>query len=220
MANSSSNFVIGNKTKIYFSVMPSQLLDNPVAPSNVNITTTALAAINATTIAVSALSGPVPAGTPIKLTSGQTSVWVYTTESKAAGAISLAVEALTAAVASGSTGTYTALLELVGGTTSEESIQSTDQEVTVYGDDLGYSTGIVTRANWQISYTFNVLPSDAGYFRLAYVAQNAVQGVRGWIRKADAPPAGYSTGETIEGLVDVTDFRKTNPADGKKMIAA
>jgi hypothetical protein len=79
---------------------------------------------------------------------------------------------------------------------------------------LGYSTGIVTKAAWNLSYSFNVLPSDPGYFRLAAAATQAVGGIRGWVRKVDPAPSGYTNGESIEGLCDVTDFTKSNPADG------
>lgn len=213
-----SNFVIGNKTKIFFSVLPDSLLDAPVAPTDVTITLSAAATLGAISLLVTALSGPVPAGTAIVLTSGSggsaVKTTVYTTESAKAGATALKVEATSGAIASGATGSYKAMLLLVGGTTSDEQIQANDQEVTVYGDDLGFSTGIVTKANWSISYSFNVLPSDLGYARLVYAAQNAVKGIHAWVRKEDPAPAGYTTGEIIEGLCQVTDFSKSNPADG------
>jgi len=213
-----NNFVIGNKTKIYFTVMPDSLLDTPVAPTDVTITTSAAATSGATSLAVTALSGPVPAGTAVVLTSGSggsaVKTTVYITEHAKTGDTSLAVEATSGAIASGATGQYKALLMLQGGTTSDENIEANDQQVTVYGDELGFATGIVTGASWSISYSFNVLPSDLGYFRLAYAAQNAVKGIRGWVRKEDPAPAGYTSGEIIEGLCDVTGFSKSNPADG------
>lgn len=211
----SQNFVIGNKTKIRFTVMPDSLIDNPAAPADVTITTSGSASSNATTIPVNALSGPVPAGTPLKFTkSGQPDVIAYTTASAATGATSLIVEALSGAIATASSATYTALLLLVGGTTSDENIQSNDQEVTIYGDDLGFSTGRVTAATWQVTYGFNVLPSDPGYFRIAWAARNAVNGALGWLKKEDQAPSGFTNGESISGLVAVTDFSKTAPSDG------
>ena len=211
-----SNFVIGNKTKLYFTVMPGSLLalDTPTKPTDQTITLTAAADVADEELTITALTGPVPAGTAIKLTQSTNTFIVYTTADAATGATSLPVEALTVAIPSGATGQYKSMLLLQGGTTSDEQIQATDQEVTVYGDDLGFSTGIVTKASWNISYSFNVLPSDLSYFRLAYAAQNAVKGVRGWIRKEDPAPAGYTSGEIIEGLCDVTDFSKSNPSDG------
>lgn len=220
------NFVIGNKTAFYFSILPDEILnaDEMVAPSNVNITLTAAGVLNATTLAVGALSGPVPAGTAIPLTDGVApnidKYVVYTTEHAATGDTSLAVEALPSAIPATATGTYVGMLLLVGGTTSDEQIQAKDQEVFVYGDELGFSDGIVTGASWSISYTFNVLPSDLGYYRLSWAAQNAVRGFRCWVRKVDPAPAGYTQGESIEGLCDVTDFSKTNPADGTLLNAA
>lgn len=211
-----SNFVIGNKTKIYFTVMPESLLalDIPTKPTDVTITTTAAGDAADETLTVTALTGPVPAGTAIRLAETTNTYTIYTTADAELGATSLPVEALAEAIPIGATGQYKAMLLLQGGTTSDEQIQATDQEVTVYGDDLGFSTGIVTKASWSISYSFNVLPSDLSYFRLAYAAQNAVKGVRGWIRKEDPAPAGYTSGEVIEGLADVTDFSKSNPSDG------
>lgn len=219
------NFVIGNQTKFFFSILPASMLDNPAAPTDVTITVDVpgsggSVAVNATAIPTVALSNPVPEGTPIPFVAGGATYWAYTTLSAAAGATSLTVEPLLVAIPDGAQGVYTAMLELIGGTTSDEQIQAQDQETMVYGMPLGYSTGIVTKASWNLSYTFNVLPSDPGYFRLAYAASHAVGGVRGWVRKEDPAPSGYSHGERIEGLCDVTDFSKTNPADGKQLIAA
>lgn len=209
------NFVIGNKTKLSFTVMPDSLIDNPVAPANVTITNSAAVSASATTIPVSALSGPVPAGTPLKFVkAGNPDVKVYTTAAAAAGATSITVEPVSAGIAITSQATYTALLLLAGGTTSDESISANDTETTVYGDELGYSTGRVTSASWQVTYSFNVLPADDGYFRLAYTARNSVNGVLGWLKKEDQAPSGYTVGESIAGLVAVTDFSKSNPADG------
>jgi len=211
----SQNFVIGNKTKLFFSVMPDSLIDNPVAPANVTITNSAAVSANATTIPVTALTGPVPAGTPLKFVkAGNPDVKIYTTASAVAGATSITVEPVSAGIAITSQAVYTALLLLVGGTTSDESISANETETTVYGDELGYSTGRVTSASWSISYSFNVLPADDGYFRLSYAARNAVNGVLGFIRKEDQAPAGYTVGESISGLVAVVDFTKTLPADG------
>lgn len=212
------NFVIGNRTKIYFGILPDSMLDAPAEPADVTITvdvvgTGGQVAIGATTIPTAPLSNPVPRGTPLPFIVGNVTVWAYTTASAITGAIALSVEPLRAAIPDGSQALYTGMLLLAGGTTSSEQIQAKDTETTVYGDDLGYSTGVVTGASWSISYSFNVLPSDAGYFRLAYAATHAVTGVRCWIRKEDPAPNGYTKGETIAGVCDVTDFSKDNPAD-------
>lgn len=212
------NFVIGNKTKFYFTILPASMLDAPAVPSNVTVTVDvpgvgSEVAANATTIPCTALSNPIPQGTPLQFISGGVKVWAYTTASAIAGAVSLAVEALSAAIPDGAQATYTAMLELVGGTTSDEQIQGNDTTTTVYGDELGFETGVVTKASANISYSFNVLPSDPGYFRLKYAAVHAVQGIRGWVRKEDPAPSGYENGESIEGLVDVTDWSTSNPAD-------
>lgn len=210
------NFVSGNKTKIYFTILPDELYDNPTEPQDVTITTSAATAVNATTLAVTALSGPVPIGTPIQLLDGSNKVVVYTTASAKTGATALTVEKVAVAIASGATGTYKALLLLAGGKSADEQIQSNDEEFTVFNDGnvLNYSTGIVTRASWQLSYQFNVLAADLSYFRLAYAAQYAVNGVLGWLKKEDPVPKGYTTGESIAGVVAVTDFQKNNSAEG------
>lgn len=213
------NFVIGNKTKFSFTILPGSLLDTPVAPTDVTITVDvpgvgSNVAVGSTTLPVTALTNPVPAGTPIPLTSGANKYLVYTTDHAKTGDVELKIEATTVAIPDGAQGQYIALLLLVGGTTSDEQIQATDTETTIYGDDLGFSTGIVTKASASISYSFNVLPSDPGYFRLKYAAVNAVRGMRGWLKKEDPAPSGYTKGESIEGLVDVTDWSTSNPSDG------
>lgn len=283
---SQNNFVIGVQTKISFGIMPGESLaaDNLTAPPNVLATVNGAVTANAVQITVDALSGPIPAGTPLRF--GVATV-VDLTAGAAIGAVSLAVTALTAAIPAGSTinflgfsvrttanaasgataisvealpaalltsdngyyygagfqtvftiahaataatailvepikadiadgavAVHRGLVLLVGGTTSEEQIQSKDTETVVYGEELPYSTGAVTGASWQVSYSFNVLPSDDGYFRLKYAAVNGLRGIRGWVKKADPIPAGYTVGESIQGLCDVTDFSVTNGADG------
>lgn len=217
------NFVIGNKTKIFFSILPESLLAAPIAPSDVNIVvdvpgTGSNLAVGAKVLPVTALTNPVPTGTPIVLKDGTgvdaPTFLVYTTASAKKGATEIAIEATTVGIPDGATGTYTAMLLLEGGTTSDEQIQAQDTESMVYNDELGYSTGQVTKATWMISYSFNVLPSDIGYARLSYAAIHAARGIRGWVRKEDPAPAGYTKGEVIEGLCDVTDFSKSNPSDG------
>jgi hypothetical protein len=141
-------------------------------------------------------------------------VTVTTSTHAKTGDISLSIQSLTAAIPNGAIGLHQGLITLQGGTTSSQQIQASDTETTVYGDELTYSTGVVTKASWQVSYSYNVLPTDFGYRRVTYAAQNAIGGVRGWVRKEDPTPAGAAAGEIIQGVCDVTDYQKTNPADG------
>ncbi len=283
----SQNFVIGVQTEILFGIMPGELLllDNPTAPPDVVMTTSAAAnagtatialtaltkpvaagsllkfavpvlvtlsanaAENATSLAVSALSGDIPDNStiyffnagfqvnttaeaanaattvpidplPAALESGAVGYYfttafklAYSTKDAKTGDTSLFVEPLAETIATGSVCLHSGLQLLQGGTTSDEQIQSKDTESQIYGKGLIYSTGKVTGASWQVSYSFNVLPSDPGYFSLKYAAANAIAGVRGWVRKLDPAPDGYTVGERIEGVCDVTDFSKTNPSD-------
>ncbi len=218
MSATTQNFIIGNKTRLFFTILPGSLLNTPAAPSDVIMTTSAAVSQGATSIPVTATSGPVPVGTPITFSkAGSPDVKVYTTADSVAAAVTIPVEATSQTIPSGAQGTYTALLPLVGGTTSSEQIQSQDTETYPYGTGsgvgVGFGTGIITKATWQVGYTFNVLPSDDGYFRLAYAGRYAINGVYGWLVKQDPVPAGYTNGESIQGLVQVADFQKQNPSD-------
>ena len=209
------NFVIGNKTRLFFTILPDALRDNPIEPVDVALTNTAAVATLATTIPVAALSGPVPIGTPLTFKkTGQPDSIVYTTASANQGALSIAVEPVATAIAITSVAQYTSMLLLVGGTTADESVTAADTATTVFGDALGFSTGVVTSQSWSISYSFNVLPADAGFGRMAYAATRAVDGVLGWIKKEDPAPAGYTKGDSIAGVVALTDYSKSNSADG------
>lgn len=211
----SDNFVIGAETKISLTIMPSESLlqETLSAPGDVAITLTAAVTAADETLTVTAVTGPVPIGTPILLTEGSDTLLVYTSGHVATGATSIPIEAADSAIGTGATGTYTAMLVLEGGTTSDESINNSDTESITYGKNAGWSTGKVTSAGWEASYSFNVLPDDLGYRRLLYAAQNAVKGVRVWVRKEDPAPEGKTSGDYIEGLADVLDFTKSNPAD-------
>lgn len=177
------------------------------------VVTAALASISATSITVEPISFALVAGELGYYQSGTPRTYFVTTD-VAAAATSIPIEPAGFAMANASVGVHYGLVLLQGGTTSSEQLQAQDTETRVYGGKLPYSTGIVTGASWQVSYSFNVLPSDIGYTRLAYCAQYALDGARGWCKKQDPPPAGYTTGELIQGVADVTDFQKTNPAEG------
>lgn len=181
------------------------------------IVTTSLAASGATTISVQPLVFGVRSGAlGLYVATTVTPVIVYTSADAAAGATSISIDAQTGrtTIASGDIGLHRGLILLQGGTTSNEQLQSQNTETRVYDIKLPYSTGIVTGATWTLSYTTNVLPTDIGFFRLNYAGAYALDGVRGWVLKQDPVPAGYTTGSSIQGLCDVTDFQKTNPADG------
>jgi hypothetical protein len=178
-----------------------------------SVQTSAAAASAATAVSVD----PLPVALPDNAVGYYFSAapkFAYITQHAKTGDTQLVVEPLAAALTSGDIALHYGLLLLEGGTTSDEQIQAKDTESQVYGKGLKYATGKVTGASWQVSYSFNVLPSDPGYFRLAYAAQNAIAGIRGWVKKVDPVPAGYTEGESIQGLADVTDFSKSNPAEG------
>lgn len=182
--------------------------------SLVTAVTTAVTASGATSVAIKKLAGSLPDNASGYYFKKGAAKRAYTTASADTGDTAIAVLPLEEALADNSIALHKGLLLLQGGTGSEENISSDDTESTVYGDELAYSTGAVTGASWDISYDYNVLPSDAGYNRLRYAAKYALDGIKGWVRKEDPAPAGYGTGELIEGLCQVTDYGKSNPADG------
>jgi hypothetical protein len=216
------------KTKIFFTVMPDELLALPTleTPQDVAIALTAAIAVPTTpdpvqSIGVTALTGPVPAGTAIPLTwtdatlGVQRSV-VYTAAHAKTGDTNLVILPATEAVPSDATGTYVALLLLQGGTTSNEQIQNQDQTVKIYQDEFGsfFDDGMMVGANWQLTYSFNHLSDDLGYYRLAYAGALAGGGVRGYVkRELEAPPE-HSTGKSIEGLVDLMEWSAQAEANG------
>lgn len=177
------------------------------------VRTTAAAASGATTISTRPLTKAI-ADTQTGYYFSEAFKYAYTTASAATGATSVLVKALGAQIANGAIALHQGMLSLQGGTNSEESISADDTETTTYGEGIQYSSGLVTSASWEVSYDFNVLPSDPGYNRMSYAAQNAIGGVYGWLRKEDPIPAGKATGEIIEGLCQITDWSKSNPADG------
>lgn len=181
------------------------------------VVTTANAASGATTISIQPLVYGIASGSLGRyVATTVTPVIVYTTADAATGATSISIEAQTGrtTIASGDVGLHRGVVLLQGGTTSNEQLQSQNTETRVYEPRLPYSTGIITGATWSVSYTTNVLPTDIGFFRLNYAGAYALDGVRGWVFKQDPVPAGYTVGDSIQGLCDVTDFQKTNPADG------
>lgn len=205
-----------NATSLTVTPLPHPLPDNATIyffEAGFQVNTSAAAANDDPTVSVDPLPAALPNGavgyyfsTPFTL--------VYTTKHAKTGDISLFVEPLAASIPSGAIALHSGLQLLEGGTTSDEQIQSKDTESQTYGKGLKYSTGKVTGASWQVSYSFNVLPTDPGYFSMKYAAQNALAGVRGWVKKVDPAPDGYTIGELIQGVCDVTDFTKTNPSEG------
>lgn len=175
------------------------------------VKTTAAAASGATTISVEPLKEAI-VGTESGYYFSAAFTYAITSASAATGATTIAVKPVAVQIPNGAIALHQGLVLLQGGTSSEESISADDTETQVYGEGLTYSTGVVTGAGWEVSYEFNVLPTDPGYGRLAYAAQQAIGGVYGWVRKVDPTPAGKTSGETIEGLVQITDFSKSNPA--------
>lgn len=215
------NFLPGVKTKIYWGnlaqvqLVQANLTGILVPPPDVTVTLSAVLANGANTIAVTALTGPIAAGTSLAFTSGTDKFVVYTTADALTGATSIAIRESQVSILSGAVCAHKGLILLKGGTNSQEQIQNTSQDIQVYQDStgLGYKDGIITDAMWQVSYDFKVLPDDQGYYRLKYTAKTAVGGSRGYVRKVDPAPPGFITGESIEGLADITDWSIDNPSD-------
>jgi hypothetical protein len=106
-----------------------------------------------------------------------------------------------------------ALTPLIGGTSADENIGANNTESVTFGDDAAFANGLVTSQTWSISYSFNILPSDAGYQELANAALNATDTFL-WIRKEDPLATGGTTARSIAGIVSVTDWSTTAPSDG------
>jgi hypothetical protein len=213
-------FVIGVQTKIYFTVMPDELLALPelTAPVDVPITTTGAIVALDPAVDVTALAGPVPAGTPIALQVGTgntaTKLTVYTAAHAKTGDTELAILPAAGALATAATGTYKAKQLLSGGTTSSRQIQNQNTETDVYQEGLAFKSGIVTGASWNISYTANALPLDDGYYRINYAGVNAIAGAHGYIWLEEPKPAGKTKGATTRGLVQLENFNSEFPAAG------
>jgi hypothetical protein len=215
------NFLPGVKTKIYWGnlaqvqLVQANLTGILVPPPDVTVTLAAVLANGANVLSVSALTGSIAAGTALSFTSGTDRFVVYTTADALTNATSIAIRESQVSIPSGAVCAHKGLILLKGGTNSQEQIQNTSQDIQVYQDStgLGYKDGIITDAMWQVSYDFKVLPDDLGYYRLKYTAKTAVGGSRGYVRKVDPAPPGFVTGETIEGLADITDWSVDNPSD-------
>ncbi|MBD2018663.1 hypothetical protein H6F43_00500 [Leptolyngbya sp. FACHB-36] len=230
----SQSFVIGVKTKLFFTVMPEELLvaDLIVPPTDVNITVSEVIEADEDELTVSApLTGPIPAGTPIPLTVGTgaaaRTLKVYTAAHARIGDTKLEIVPVTinqiqramksasaTDFATGSTGTYKAKLRLQGGTTSSKQIQNQNTETKIYQDGLAYNTGLITGAGWTVPYTSNLLPLDDGYYRLNYAGVRAIEGIHGYLWLEEPPAVGYTRGNGIAGLVQLENFNTELPSDG------
>ncbi|MEM7771975.1 MAG: hypothetical protein AAF327_15875 [Cyanobacteria bacterium P01_A01_bin.37] len=172
------------------------------------------AASGATTLYVKQLTGAIANTAAGKAVSALGGVKTYTTASAPTGATSIQVKTTTAEITDDHTGIHEGLILLQGGKSADFSIDNGTTEETVFGDEVSYSNALVTSASWNISYSANVLPTDDGYYRLTYAAQQALAGVYGWVKAIDPTPAGASSGESEEGLCTVSGFSKTRPSDG------
>jgi hypothetical protein len=231
----SQSFLIGVKTKIFFTVMPDELLALPeiVPPTDVTFTTDAAIDVGDDEVALSAaLSKPVPAGTPISLTVGAgaaaRTLTVFTSEHAKTGDEVLAVVPVTAKqiqramkdnaatqFPTAATGTYVAKLLLQGGTSAQKTIENQDTDTQMFASEgLSFRSGVITSANWNISYDFNVLPLDPGYYRLNWSTINGIGGAHGYVWFEDPAPQGYDTGNSVAGLCQSQNINQTNPADG------
>lgn len=232
--NPVSQFVIGAKTKISFSVMPDELLalPVPVAPEDVEIEVTEAINPDETELTVDALSGPVPAGTPITLTTGTganaRSLTVFTTHSAWTNETVLKVAKVTAKqiqramkdpaateFPTDATGTYVAMLVINGGTSAQKQIQNSNTETRTFSaEGMKFAEGVITGASWSISMDYNVLPLDPGFYRVNFATINALDGAHGWIWFEDPAPVGFDSGNGLNGLCQIENISQTNPADG------
>lgn len=201
----------GNKVKLYIALLP---LGSRTAPVDQTVTCSTNASSSATTIAVSALSHPIAAGTPLTFGVGASATTCYLSADADTGDISLTVEALTSAVAATETASYVAKSRLLGGTQTGANIGADRTESLVFEDSLGYTDGVITKQNWDIPWTANLLADDNAYRQVYYAATNAISGRELYLWQEDPPPQGYTTGDGLKGAVVVTDFSKDFPSDG------
>lgn len=174
---------------------------------------TAGAAIGATSLQVRALTAALTSGATGNYTDPKGKL-AYTTAHALTGDTAISVAPLKEAIPNATVCAHQGLLLLQGGKTSDEQINNKDTQSIVYSaDGLGYADGLITGADWKISYSTNYLPIDPGYQRLRYAAENAIGGVRGYVRKIDPAPEGATVGNSIEGLVDLGTFSVSNPAE-------
>ena len=202
----------GDKVKVYVALLP---LGSRVEPVDVTVTTGSggiTAASN--TITVAALSGPIAAGTPLLFTNGGGGkLLTYLATDAVAGATSLAVETTTGSLAGTCTASYVAKLRLAGGTSTGAKIGNSTTESLVFEDQQGYEDGVVTKANWEIPWTANLLADDDSYRRIYYAASNGTSGREVYVWQYDPPPVGATTGDGLKGACIVGDFSKDFKSD-------
>jgi hypothetical protein len=203
----------GNKVKIHVALLPLGVRTEPV---NVTVTTSSGGITNSSTsITVNALSGAIAAGTPLLFSNGSaTPLKVYLALDAKAGDTTLTVDTTTAALTGTCTATYTAKLRLLGGTQSGANIGADVTESLVFEDPLGYADGVITKQNWELPWTANLLSSDDAFRRVFYAATNAISGREVYVWQEDPPPSGYTTGDGMKGSCVVTSFQRSFPSEG------
>lgn len=206
----------GNKVKVFAALLPLGSRDEPVDINGIATTNTGIAA-GATVINLGAAVGGngIGAGTPLNFANASgVKRKVYLAQDAKPDATQLIIEPMTGgAIAGICTATYVAKLRLLGGTQSGATIGADRTETLVFEDDLGYSDGVITKQNWEIPWTANLLSDDDGYRRIYYAATNGIEGREVFLWQFDPPPPGFTTGDGLKGAAVVTNFQKTLQAD-------
>jgi hypothetical protein len=202
----------GDKIKVFVALLP---LGSRVEPVDVTVTTGTGGITNgSTTITVAALSGAIAAGTPLLFSNaGGGKLQTYLAADAAAGATVLTVETTTGSLTGTCTASYVAKLRLAGGTSTGAKITNSTTESLVFEDQQGYDDSIVTKANWEIPWTANLLSDDDSYRRIYYAASKGTSGREVFIWQYDPPPAGYTTGDGLKGACIVGDLSKDLKSD-------
>lgn len=199
----------GDKTKMTIASLPA---GNRVEPTNQTVTLGA-ASSGATLITCAALTSPIGRFNAIEVSSNPLR-YIYLASDAPAGATSLIVEPLEAAISAGTEGEYKAKLRLLGGTSTGNSIGANRISSVVFEDVAGYEDGVIGSQNWSMPWTANLLPSDPAYRIVFNASIYAVQGRELYVWQETPPPSGFVTGDIFKGIAVVTDFSREIPADG------
>ncbi|MFN6572414.1 hypothetical protein [Dendronalium sp. ChiSLP03b] len=200
----------GNKVKVYVALLP---LGDRIEPDDVSITAGSGITSAATSVTVTALSGPIAAGTPLTFDNGTSKLTVYLAADAKTGDTSLTIEAASAALTGSSTAEYLAKLRLLGGTQLSVNLGADRTESLVFEDPLGYADGVITKQNWELPWTANLLSDDDAFRRVYYAASQAVSGREIFVWQEDPPPKGKTVGDGLKGTAVITNFSKQLQSD-------
>jgi hypothetical protein len=154
------------------------------------------------------VTNPIGAGTPILWSGGSL---VRVGGDVAAGSLILSIipptTGYTVAVASGETGTYTALERIEGSTDAPLNLTPNRSDFVLHRDPLGYREGTITSQTGSIAVTANFLDDDMARLIVEYVSTYSIEG-RELYCVAD-----YKD-DHFEFIGQVSDYSRPSPADG------